>query len=223
MKLKVSEKIRAFLDRAEKLKLAIDYNQQKQTSNPQMQSLICSFCTRSILVTEDYKVGGDKNYHSNCFEETIGLIREENKTFLTSKDTLRFKVEIPKKRFQSKESGEEFIIQVSIDNPTSKKVNAIVAYLLLTETSMRMEGMERKAFRTSRKHGRVKWTGPAQPLPIAHGSVQLKLNYAVPKGLLSSERAGPTAVFVREWELVVKASLPSPHRAVKLSFPVFIS
>ena len=72
MKLKMSEKIRMFLDRAEKLKLAVEYSKQQQTSNPHLQSLICSFCDRPILVTEDYKVAGDKNYHPNCFEETIG-------------------------------------------------------------------------------------------------------------------------------------------------------
>eukprot|EP01119_Soliformovum_irregulare_P021865 TRINITY_DN7361_c0_g1_i1.p1 TRINITY_DN7361_c0_g1~~TRINITY_DN7361_c0_g1_i1.p1 ORF type:complete len:448 (+),score=127.41 TRINITY_DN7361_c0_g1_i1:26-1369(+) len=224
VKMKLSEKMRMYFSRAEQIGTNLEYIRQQKLNNPYFQQLRCEFCTRDILINEDYKNSNSKNYHIKCFDETIGLIRDEHKTFLTSKDPIKFHVEIPKKTYWSNAGeGEEFGFKFSVDNQAGKKVLYVVAHLLKTETYMQVLNTgERRPQVKEVKGAKKKYYGLNNQFPMEHGKVEVDARYTIPAGMDESERPGAISSFVREYEFIVKAKLAAPHGQIRISFPIFL-
>jgi len=148
LKQKISETLKQFLNRAEQLIQIIEKQRQESSGNPMISNggLWCYYCNKPIEKSVSYKISGEKTYHISCMELTIGLVREVSKTFLMSNDVLRMRVILSKKTFLPKE---EIVLEIFIDNGTSKRVNFVAAYLVRVETVMQVVvggpmGVERK-------------------------------------------------------------------------------
>jgi len=181
-------------------------------------SIICAGCTKPFsLVNLSLKVRENKAYHPTCFEGTTGLYQEEIRKFTGSSKTLFFSIQLQRKFYRP---GETIQFAFIIDNPTSKKVDKVVAYLHMTETRMEIVGTayERKAKTTVKKLGRCEFYH-SNRFPLVKDRFEGDFFFSIPPNVQPSEVAGVDASFVREYQLVVKCvGPPLKIMTVKLRF-----
>ncbi|EGG18013.1 LIM-type zinc finger-containing protein [Cavenderia fasciculata] len=185
-------------------------------------SIICAGCQKPFSLTNlSLKVKDNKAYHPLCFESTTGLYQEERRTFVGSSKYLFFSIQLQRKFYRA---GETIQFGFLIDNPTSKKVDKVVAYILMTETRMEIVGSayDRRAKKTTAKLGRCEFHNSTR-FPLVKDRFEGDFFYAIPPNILPSEVAGVDASFVREYQLVVKCvGPPLKIMTVKLRFNLTI-
>ncbi|KYQ89420.1 transmembrane protein [Tieghemostelium lacteum] len=166
-------------------------------------SIICAGCQKPFqLVNLSLKVKDGKAYHPMCFESTTGLYQEENRSFVGSSKTLFFSIQMQRKFYKA---GETIQFAFIIDNATSKKVDKVVSYLLMSENRMEIIGTsyERRSKKSVKKLGRCEFFH-SNRFPLVKDRFEGDFFFSLPPNLLPSETSGVDASFVREYQLVVK-------------------
>ncbi|EFA78228.1 LIM-type zinc finger-containing protein [Heterostelium album PN500] len=166
-------------------------------------TIICAGCQKPFsLVNLSLKVKDNRAYHPHCFESTTGLYQEERRTFVGKSKALFFSIQLQRKFYRA---GETVQFAFIIDNPTSKKVDKVVAYMLMTETRMEIVGTayERRSRKTVAKLGRCEFFQSTK-FPLSKDRFEGDFFFSIPPNVLPSEVAGVDASFVREYQLVVK-------------------
>ncbi|KAM9984402.1 hypothetical protein ACTFIZ_004098 [Dictyostelium cf. discoideum] len=185
-------------------------------------SIICAGCQKPFALSNlSLKVKDNRAYHPMCFESTTGLSQEEIRTFVGSSKQLYFSIQLQRKFYRA---GETIQFGFTIDNGTTKKVEKVVAYLLMTETRMEITGTayERKPKRTIKKLGRCEFHH-SNRFPLIKDRFEGDFFYSIPPNILPSEVTGVDASFVREYQLVVKCvGPPLKIMTVKLKFNLTI-
>ncbi len=151
--------MKPYLDRAEALQSIADTSKEPSVewTSTQVQVPVCEFCKQALPPTEKYKVYQGKPYHLSCVDHAAGMciisndlngtgmVREEVKSFLTSRGNIKLRSSIAKRVFRP---GETMDIVVHISNEANKRINCIAVYLLKIETQMQVistpHGIERK-------------------------------------------------------------------------------
>ncbi|KAK5576733.1 hypothetical protein RB653_007877 [Dictyostelium firmibasis] len=185
-------------------------------------SIICAGCQKPFALSNlSLKVKDNRAYHPMCFESTTGLSQEEIRTFVGSSKQLFFSIQLQRKFYKA---GETIQFGFTIDNGTTKKVEKVVAYLLMAETRMEITGTayERKPKKTIKKLGRCEFHH-SNRFPLIKDRFEGDFFYAIPPNILPSEVTGVDASFVREYQLVVKCvGPPLKIMTVKLKFNLTI-
>ncbi|KAN0023064.1 hypothetical protein ACTFIU_009147 [Dictyostelium citrinum] len=185
-------------------------------------SIICAGCQKPFALSNlSLKVKDNRAYHPMCFESTTGLSQEEIRTFVGSSKQLYFSIQLQRKFYRA---GETIQFGFTIDNGTTKKVEKVVAYLLMTETRMEITGTayERKPKKTIKKLGRCEFHH-SNRFPLIKDRFEGDFFYSIPPNILPSEVTGVDASFVREYQLVVKCvGPPLKIMTVKLKFNLTI-
>ncbi|KAM9986288.1 hypothetical protein ACTFIY_010713 [Dictyostelium cf. discoideum] len=185
-------------------------------------SIICAGCQKPFALSNlSLKVKDNRAYHPMCFESTTGLSQEEIRTFVGSSKQLFFSIQLQRKFYRA---GETIQFGFTIDNGTTKKVEKVVAYLLMTETRMEITGTayERKPKRTIKKLGRCEFHH-SNRFPLIKDRFEGDFFYSIPPNILPSEVTGVDASFVREYQLIVKCvGPPLKIMTVKLKFNLTI-
>jgi len=185
-------------------------------------SIMCAGCLKPFsLANISFKLKDGRPYHPLCFEGTTGLSKQETKTFsFFGGNPINFQVEIPKKSFSP---GERFQFHFKIDNPSSVKINQVVAYIYKTETQMEIVGpaFERRAKRSEQKLGRTEF--PQNIFPLSKANFESDFVFLVPSVVYPSEVTGVDASFVREYEFVAKCVVTRPLKDIKVIYGITIS
>jgi hypothetical protein len=98
---------------------------------------------------------------------TLGLTREEERTFIGHKGRVKLKASLEKKFFKV---GEKIQLNVNVENDSHKKIDSIAVYLVRYDTIVQIvptdKGIDRKARTKTTKVVRRDYFGPTGQFPM---------------------------------------------------------
>lgn len=63
-----------YIQRIKQLELLLAEGNISNNEDISLQGNICNYCKKPFGTLESYKVSNGKNYHTECFEQTIGKL-----------------------------------------------------------------------------------------------------------------------------------------------------